>query len=295
MKNKLIYAIIYGATFLLALLPLRVLYILSDFLALLTYHIIRYRRTLVRRNLTRSFPEKSRREIIGMERKFYRHFCDCIVETIKILHISDSEMQKRMRFTNMSILQPYIERGNSFIMMLGHYGNWEWVSSIGLLLPPEMLGGQIYRQLKNEPFDKLMYNLRTRFGIKNIEKKEVLRTIVKLMRAGQTFIIGFLADQKPSRNNMHYWTGFLNQETSVLSGAERIACQSGAVIFYLDLRKIKRGYYEAEIIIISDNPKTTKEHEITEKYIRLMEKTILREPSDWLWTHNRWKYKRILS
>ena len=231
-------------------------------------------------------------EIIRIEKDFYRYFCDCIIETIKVLHISSKEMQKRMNFTNIEILQPYFERGDSFVITLGHYGNWEWISSFALWLPQDMFIGQIYRKLKNKSFDKLMYNLRSRFGANNIEKNEVLRTIIKSMRAGKKFIIGFIADQKPSLNNMHYWTMFLNQDTSVLTGPERIACQSNAVISYMDVRKIKRGYYEAEIIIISDNPKATEENEITEKYIRLMENTIVRNPAFWLWTHNRWKYKR---
>jgi KDO2-lipid IV(A) lauroyltransferase len=287
-----VYHFLYGITFLHALLPFCVLYILSDILSFLMYHIIRYRRRLVRKNLILSFPEKSKKEIIRIEKDFYRNFCDCIVETIKVLHISKEEIRKRMNFTNIEILRPYFEKGDSFVMTLGHYGNWEWVSSLALWLPKDMLIGQIYRELKNKPFDKLMYNLRARFDADNIEKKEVLRTIIKSIRAGKKFIIGFIADQKPSPNNMHYWTTFLNQETSVLTGPERIANQSNAVVFYMDVKKIKRGYYEAEIIIISDNPKAEKENEITEKYIRLMENTIMRNPALWLWSHNRWKHKR---
>jgi len=289
------YHILYGIAFLHALLPFRILYVLSDILAFFIYRIVKYRRRLVRKNLILSFPEKSEKEIIRMEKDFYRNFCDYIIETIKVLHISKEEIRRRMNFTNIEILHPYFERGDSFVMTLGHYGNWEWISSFALWLPQDMFIGQIYRKLKNESFDKLMYNLRTRFGANNIEKKEVSRTIVKLIRAKQKFIIGFIADQKPSLNNIHYWTTFLSQDTPVLDSPERIACQLNTLVFYVDVRKMKRGYYEAEIIIISDNPKAAKEYEITEKYIRLMEKTILREPANWLWTHNRWKHRRKLN
>ena len=295
MKNKIIYNLLYSIAFLHALLPFCVLYLYSDVLAFFMYHVVRYRRRLVRKNLTLSFPEKSEKEIIRIEKDFYLHFCDYIVETIKVLHISDEEMKKRMKFTNLEIYQPYIEKGNSFVMTLGHYGNWEWFSSFAMYRQEGVCPSQIYRKLKNKPFDRLMYNLRARFGAVSIEKNDTLRAIIKMMRSGKQLFVGFIADQKPSKNNMHYWTTFLNQETSVLTGPERIARQTGFVVLYADVKKIKRGYYEAEIIIISDEPKLTKENEITEKYIRLMEQTIKRNPADWLWSHNRWKHKREIS
>lgn len=292
MKNKITYCFLYGIAFIHALLPFKILYLYADILSFILYRIIRYRRRLVRKNISLSFPDKTEAEVIRIEKEFYRHFCDYTVETLKILHISDKEIKKRMKFTNMEALQPYFEREDSFVMTLGHYGNWEWISSIRFLVPEDIYGGQIYRKLKNEAFNKLLYNMRSRFGVANIEKNDTLRTIVNTRKSGKRLMIGFIADQKPSRNNMHYWTTFLNQETSVLTGPERIACQTNSVVFYVDIEKIKRGYYEAKIIIISDNPKSTAEYEITEKYIRLMEETIKREPSNWLWTHNRWKYKR---
>lgn len=292
MKNKIIYNIIYGFAYIHAILPLRVLYVLSDILWPLMYYIVRYRRKLVRKNLNASFPEKTPTEIIRIEKQFYRHFCSYIVETIKIFHISDQEMQRRMKFTNMELLHPYIKEGHSFIVMLGHYGNWEWITSFGLSLPQNLFVSQVYRKLKNKPFDRLMLKLRTRFGTINIEKNDTLRTIVKLMRSDKQAVIGFISDQKASRNNIHYWTTFLNQDTSVLTGAERIARQTGFLVAYMDVKRIKRGYYEAEMKLISDNPKSTEENEITEKYIRMMEQTIMRDPAYWLWTHNRWKFKR---
>ncbi len=291
MKDKIVYGFLYGFAYLHALLPLRILYIFSDILTFFMYHIIRYRRRLVRKNLVNSFPEKSLKEIICIEKDFYRHFCDYIAETIKVLHISDEEMRKRMKFNNLEIFQPYIDDGKSFVMTMGHYGNWEWISSFAMYPPENVLAGQIYRELKNKPFDKLMYNLRLRFGAINIEKKDTLRTIIKTIRSGKQIFIGFITDQKPSRN-MDYWTTFLNQDTAVLTGPEKIARQTGFVVGYFDVKKTRRGYYEADAMIISDDPKAEPENEITEKYIRLMENTIKRNPALWLWSHNRWKYKR---
>ncbi len=254
---------------------------------------MRYRREIVRKNLVNSFPDKDKKEIIKIEKQFYHHFCDYFFETIKLLHISDEEMKKRFVFKNMEMAEEKMKEGNSCIMMLGHYGNWEWITSITLWSnDPETVFSQVYRPLKNKAFDRFFINLRQRFNSVGFAKNETLREIVKLKRAGKKTMIGFISDQKPSPSNIHYWTPFLNQDTAILTGAERIAKQTGFIVGYLDVKKLRRGYYEVDIKMITDNPASTAEFEITERYARLMEETILRDPAHWLWTHDRWKYKR---
>lgn len=294
--NKILYYILYIWMYLHALLPFRALYILSDFLYFLVYKVIRYRLKVVRINLKNSFPEKTDKELHVIEKEFYHHFCDYFVETLKLLHISDEEMQKRMVFENMDIVKDLMKDGNSALMFLGHYGNWEWVPSITMSFrnkeDQNKLLGQIYRPLKNKAVDDLFLKIRSRFGSFGIAKNETLRVIVKLRKAKQQILIGFMADQTPSFHNIHYWSTFMNQESAVFTGVERIAKQTGFAVVYLDMEKVKRGHYKGTVKLISDKPQDAPEFYITETYIREMEKTILRNPAYWLWTHKRWKMTR---
>lgn len=289
--NKIGYNIIYAILYLHALLPFKVLYILSDILYFWAYKVIRYRVKVVRENLKVSFPEKSEKERKKIERQFYHHFTDYFVETIKLLHISDKEIQERMEFKNVELVKDLMKDGNSSIMYLGHYGNWEWVTSINLLFDDCLLG-QIYRPLKNKIFDDIFLKIRSRFDSVSIAKNNTLRTIVNYKKQGQKILIGFMSDQTPAWNNIHYWTKFLNHDTAVFTGVERIAKQTGFSVTYLDITKVGRGKYTAVVKLITDNPKDEPEFAITEKYIREMETTILRNPAYWLWTHKRWKYKK---
>jgi KDO2-lipid IV(A) lauroyltransferase len=278
-----------------ALLPFRLLYILSDILYLFVYKVVGYRLKVVRMNLKNSFPEKTEKELLTIERRFYHHFCDYFVETLKQLHISDEEMQKRMQFENVEQIKDLMKDGNSVLMFLGHYCNWEWIPSITLDFKgkdKDKILGQIYKPLRNKAFDDLFLKIRSRFGSLGIAKNDTLRVIVKLRKEKRQVFIGFMADQTPSVNNIHYWSSFLNQESAVFTGVERIAKQTGYAVIYLDMEKIKRGYYKATVRLITDKAKEEPEFYITETYIRAMEKTILRDPAYWLWTHKRWKRKR---
>ena len=293
--NKILYYIVYIWMYLHALLPFSILYILSDILYGLVYKLAGYRLKVVRANLRNSFPDKTEGELLLIEKRFYHHFCDYFVETLKLLHISDDEMRRRMQFENIEQVKDLMKDGNSSLMFLGHYCNWEWVPSIALNFQEEdnrTILGQIYKPLTNRAFDDLFLKIRGRFGSFGIAKNETLREIVRLRKEKKQVLIGFMADQIPSLNNIHYWTTFLNQESAVFTGVERIAKQTGFSVFYLDVEKIKRGYYKATVRLISDNPQADPEFQITETYIRAMEKTILRDPAYWLWTHKRWKRNR---
>jgi len=291
--NRLLYLLVYVPAFLTALLPFRILFFISDFFYFIVYYLVRYRRRLVRKNLTNVFLEKTPAEIQKIEKDFYRHFCDYFVETIKLLHISDSQMRKRFVFKNLEPAQHFLDERRPIVLMLGHYGNWEWVPSIMLHLKGDenTISGQVYRPLKNKISDLFFLNLRKRFHSIGYTKHNIFRDIVNLRKANTNWIIGFMSDQKPSGNQVVYRMQFLNQDTPVLTGTEKIAKHTGAAVCYLDISCLKRGYYEGSIYVIADNAAETAEFEITEKYMRCMEQTILRNPSAYLWTHNRWRLK----
>ena len=292
-SENILYFPLYFYFWLHALLPLKILYILSDILFFPMFYIVRYRRKLVYQNMKDTFPEKSEKEIRRMEKAFYHHFCDYIVETIKLLHISDKETRKRVKFHNTEALQEIVDNGGSCLMLLGHYGNWEFVPSVTLWMRKgSVIFAQIYRPLKNKWFDRFFLKLRGRYHSECIAKQDTLRSILRYKSSGRPSITGFMADQTPSPANIHHWVNFLNHDTPVFTGVEKIAHKVGFSVFYFDVEKIKRGYYSVTIREISKNPKETEEFEITNKYMEMMETTILRAPEYWLWTHNRWKHKR---
>ncbi|MFZ4456385.1 MAG: lysophospholipid acyltransferase family protein [Bacteroidales bacterium] len=291
MIKELKYWLIYGIMVLPALLPLRVLYLISDLLYPLVYHVVGYRKKVVRRNLVNSFPEKSEEEILSIEKKFYRHFCDFMVESLKQAHISKEEIMMRTELKNPEFLDKWKENGRSIIMMTGHYANWEWFATLNYRIAPLRLAG-IYRQLKNEEMERFFLNIRKSYGAIPIEKEKTLRELIKLRKEKVQIMVAFVSDQTPSVQNIHYWSNFLNQDTAMFSGAERIAKMVDYDVVYMDVERVARGKYVAELKLITENPKDTAEFEITEKYTRMMEETIVREPQYWLWTHKRWKHKR---
>jgi len=291
--NRFLYALLYVPALLMALLPFRILFLISDCFYFIIYYVVRYRRKLVRLNLNHAFPEKSAAELRKIEKDFYRHFCDYFVETIKLLHISDDQMEKRFPFKNIAAVNYRLLKRRPVVLLLGHYGNWEWITSITLHLidDPNTVYGQVYRPMKNKAFDRFFLHLRKRFHTVGYTKHNIYRDIIGFRKANKNWILGFISDQKPSGNQVPHLMQFLNQETPILTGTEKIAQHTGAVICYLDITCLKRGYYEVYANIIFENAAETTEFEITEKYIRCLEQTILRNPSAYLWTHNRWRLK----
>lgn len=291
-KKGVGYSLLYAVVYLCALLPFKVLYILSDFLYLIVYHLVGYRRKLVRKNLKNAFPEKSEKSIVKIEKKFYHHLCDYFVETIKTFHLSDQEVRKRMKFENPEMIDRLTANGKSCIVSLGHYGNWEWVTSIGLHLASDVKLGLVYKKLHSSSFDYLFRTIRSHFGAKPIEMQSVIRQMIRFQQQGETTVIGFLNDQRPSPRQEKYWTIFLNQQTPVQVGMEKIARRLGNPIVYLDIEKVKRGYYNGKFFVITPDASEEPEFSIMEKYMRKLEETALREPAYYLWSHNRWKFKK---
>lgn len=291
-KTGLLYYSLSVVTYALSLLPLRVLYVFSDLLFLLIYFVVRYRRHLVRRNLCDSFPEKSLAEIRQVERRFYAWFCDYIVETIKLYTISEEEIRRRMKFIGVEKIQESVAKGQSCALYLGHYCNWEWVSSFPVWLGESATCGQIYHVLENADFDKLMLRIRSRFNADCIPMADTLRYIVRARQANKKIVVGFISDQVPLWHNIHYWTDFLHHDTPVLTGAERLARKVDLAVYYADIHREKRGRYVAEVKLLTEHPDSLPEYGVTELYMRALEKTIQRQPEFWLWTHNRWKRTR---
>jgi KDO2-lipid IV(A) lauroyltransferase len=295
MKNNPAYALLYAWVKLHALLPFCLLYALSDILYVLVYKVAGYRLKVVRRNMAAAFPEKTPQERRRLERRFYRHFTDYTVETLKLAHLSEKEIQSRARMTNPQLIDRLIDEGHSCILvLLGHYGNWEWFVAGNSFFASAVMY-PIYRPLKNKAFDRLFTGLRSRFGAVGIRKSDTVRRLLLLLRERKPALGVFLADQTPSPANIHYRTTFLGQDSAMLTGPERIARKLNLPVVYADVRKLKRGYYSVEFKLLSATPQDTPEFALTEQYARLMEQTILRDPACWLWTHKRWKHKHKAS
>ena len=289
MKN-LTYYLSFALWFIISLLPLWVFYRLSDGLYYLVYHVVRYRRRVVYANLRSSFPEKSEAEIERIAKDFYSFFCDYIVETLKLFSMGEKNIRKRMKFEGLGQVKEDFANGRSVSVYLGHYCNWEWISSLGLHLDEQC--GQIYHPLENATLDRLFLYMRGRFKAQSIKMDDTFLTILKWKKEGRKNIVGYIADQVPGYNNIHYWADFLHHDTPVFTGGERISKIMDTTVYYLDVERPRRGYYVARFIKIADS---LNEHPVffaTEQYFRLLEKNIQRAPQYWLWSHKRWKRTR---
>ena len=289
---KILYYIIVSIWYVFSLLPMSVHYVISDLLFWILYKIVGYRRDVVWKNLSESFPEKSEEELRKIERGFYHFFCDYLVETVKLMTISQAEMKRRIVFKNAELVDEIMGSGQSIALYLGHYCNWEWVSSVPLWVNPNAWCGQVYHPLENKDFDKLFLKIRERMGAHCIAMQDTLREVVKHKRENQPIIIGYISDQKPHWVNIHHWVDFLNHDTPVLTGTERIVRKMNHAVMYLDIQRVRRGYYEAEFKLVTREPQKMKDYELTDIYFEMLEKSIRRAPEFWLWSHNRWKRTR---
>ena len=277
---------------LLSYLPLRIHYVLSDLIYLILYRIVGYRIKVVRGNLEASFPEKTEQELRQIERRFYQRLCDYFVETIKMRTMSRQEMRRRMVFKGSELVNECVNDGQSCAVYLGHLCNWEWITSLPLWVTPKAQCGQIYHPLENADFDRLFLKLRQRMGAVCIPMQDTLREIIRYRRTGQPVVIGFISDQKPHWVNIHHWVDFLHHDTPVLTGTERIARKMNHAVFFMDVRRIRRGYYEAEFKLITREPQKMQDYQLTDIYFKMLEESICRAPEFWLWSHDRWKRTR---
>lgn len=276
---------------LVARLPLSILYGVSGFLFFLTYHVVRYRRALVRKNLRKSFPDKSLNELREIEREFYYNLCDYAVETIKLLTISQNELAKRVVFRNASILERFKERNQSMLLLASHQFNWEWLLASGNICLPVPVDF-VYQPIETGITEKFLLACRTRFGAHPIKRNELAREIVK--RKNVLRGVAIIADQYPGqKRDKKYVTDFLHQETAFFYGTNQLAILTQYPIFYAEIRKVNRGFYEVDLVELASPPYNKETDEIIDRYAKAAEKLIREYPAGWLWSHNRWKKRHL--
>lgn len=272
---------------LISRLPFPLLYIIADGLYILIFYVFSYRRKVVFDNLKKSFPETCDTETEKIAKGFYKNLVDVIVETIKLLTISEKQLRKRVIIENPETIQQFYSENKSVVVSTSHQCNWEWLL-VSCSLQLEHAVDAVYLKLNNTFSDQLMKSIRGRFGANLIEKKDLFKSLVT--RKNIVRIIAMVGDQAPSHDANVFWTKFLNQDTNFFTGAERIATKLDMPILYVAMRRVKRGYYAINFEVLSTTPKKTANHEITAKFVKAMEMTIQKHPSDWLWSHKRWKY-----
>jgi KDO2-lipid IV(A) lauroyltransferase len=285
--QALVFYAVYPFIYLVAHLPFKGLYLLSDGL----YHLLRwsgYRRKVVLRNLHHSFPEKTPAEIKSISNNYYRYLCDLILEILKTLNMSENESKEHCTFHSTDWLDKFQQDGQSFIIVMGHYGNWEWAGPSFTLNTKHQLV-VIYRPLSNPYFENMMCRMRTRFGTKITPVNQTLRDMVANRK--QLTATAFIADQTATKKDA-YWTTFLHQDTAVFTGPEKLAVKFNYPVVYMNVQRPRRGYYEVFPELLIASPQEAKENEISEAFMKRLEQEIIRDPTVWLWSHRRWKHKR---
>jgi KDO2-lipid IV(A) lauroyltransferase len=285
------YIIFCPIIWLVSLLPLRVLHFLSGGLYYLIFYVAQYRRKVVFENLRNSFPEKSEKEIQEIARKFYRYFSRLLLEIVKLVTITEKEFKSRITIKNPEILVDLYGKGLQCIAVTAHYCNWEYYAGTCGKTPYKIMS--LYKPLSNKYVDRLLTRIRTKFGADLVPMASALRAIVRYKKEGTLVCSGFISDQTPVRQYIQYWTTFLNQDTPVFLGVEKVARQTNQAVIFLKMLPVKFGYYEIEVIKLFEDVSNVADYEITEAHVRLLEKIIKEQPEYWLWTHRRWKLSHL--
>ena len=280
----------------LAGLPLGILYLFSDIVFPIIYYVIRYRRRLVRENLRCSFPEKSEKEIVRIEKAFYHNLCDVFIEAFKCLNISDEEMRQRVEVLNCELPERIAAQGKNVFMLLGHCGCWEWCQEVCVRYKNPKKGAEIYKQIKSPYFASLMHEVRSRWNTKQIEMKQTVRTLLSMSAEGEPFLCGFIQDQVSKGMKMKDETLFMNQPIAIIPGAEELAKKVNAELVYLDVKKTSRGHYCLtfhEMTIPQDLQ--SKPFPLSVLFFQKLEQTIRCQPEIWLWSHNQWRKNDLVT
>jgi KDO2-lipid IV(A) lauroyltransferase len=285
----LAYILIYPLLWLISILPFRILYLVSDGVYVLLYYIIGYRKKTVTQNLRLAFPEKSEKEIASIRKAFYRHLSDMFLEMAKTMTISESELKKRFKIINPEELNRLVSLNKSIILMFGHYASWEW--SIVLQHYIDLKTLAVYKPLANKYFNNLVKRIRSKFNTDLISTKETVSAINDHEARNIKTLIGFLSDQSPRRTKDVYWGEFMGIKIPCFTGAERLAKKLDLTTAYLKVTKVKRGFYQAEIMTLAENPNVYKDYQLTDMFLREVEKQIYEAPEYYFWTHNRWKHR----
>ena len=283
------FILIYPILFLISILPFRLLYIFSDFVYVLIYYIIGYRKKVVRANIAMALPHLSEKERLIIEKKSYKHLCDMFLEMIKTMTISIKEIERRFVIKNLDEFLEIEKKNKSVALMCAHYASYEWVVSMNGRV--SFQGFAIYKKINNPYFDKLVKKIRSRFKAYLITTKETRGVIEQNESKGNHAIYGFASDQSPQVKPQTYWSKFMGIEVPVYVGAEVLSKKYNMNVVFLKVKKVKRGFYEADIELISDDVNTVPDYQITETFLRKVEKQIHEAPEFYLWTHKRWKHR----
>ena len=284
-----IFAITYPFIWLLSRLPMRILYIKSDIFFFIVYYIIRYRKKVVLDNLKLSFPEKSNEELKLMSKKFFKHFMDLLVESVKAFSISEKQILKRYTYKNPELVNTLFKQGKSIALVGAHQANWEWSISLPLVLDIPINGA--YTKLNNKYFEKAVRDSREKFGVIGFKTSDMVKGMKENFEKNKQAAYILLSDQSPQPHKTFYWREFFNVKVPVHTGAEMLSKKFDLVVVNYVTKKVKRGYYETEFQLITDSPKEFENYQITDKYIDLTEKNILQQPELYLWSHKRYKHK----
>ncbi|MBF6640047.1 lysophospholipid acyltransferase family protein [Flavobacterium sp. J49] len=286
----LTFLLLYPIIWLISKLPFRVLYFTSDLVYILVYYLIGYRKKIVRQNIASALPHLTQKERIVIEKKSYRHLCDMFLEMMKTMSLSEEEMDKRFTFTNIEALIEMEKQGKSIAVMMAHYASYEWAISLNKY--SNLTSYAIYKRVGNTYFDKMVKDIRLKFKALLITTRETIPTIEKNHLEKRLGLYGFASDQSPQLSKTHHWGTFLGIETPIHTGAEMLVKRFDMNVIFLKVKKVKRGYYEATLETMFDHPSEVPNYQISEEFLRRVEKQIYEAPEYYLWTHKRWKHKK---
>jgi KDO2-lipid IV(A) lauroyltransferase len=275
--------------YLISKLPLKILYIFSDIIFFLNYNIVGYRKKVITQNLTNSFPNKSKKEIAEIRKRFYLNFSDYLVETVKSFSISETESRVRMQHINQDVFHEIKEEGKNIILLAGHVFNWEWINALAKIIPQDHCH-PVYRKVNSEFWEKQMKKVRNKFGNEALEANEVILNIFRNKNDGNSVYM-FVADQTPHVSHVNYGLEFLDQKTPVFVGYDKLATRMDLAFIYCEMKKVKRGFYQVNYHRIYPDGEKFIEHEVVKKFHKLLENTLHKRPDNYLWSHRKWKYK----
>lgn len=286
----LIFILTFPFLYIVSILPFRIFYWFSDFIYIIVYYVIGYRKKIVKANLALALPHLTDKERLVIEKKSYHHMCDMFLEMIKTMTISAAEMNRRFVVTNIELVKEYEEKGKSVVLLASHYASWEWLLSLNEKTTFKGIG--VYKKIANQYFDKLIRDIRSKYNAELVETKATIQLIAENQKNGILSMYGLASDQSPKLNRAFHWDTFMGIEVPVHTGAEMLSKKYDLNVLFVKVKKLKRGFYEATFIPITDDPRSIPDFGITSTFLREVEKQIIEAPEYYFWTHKRWKHRR---
>ncbi|SNR72874.1 KDO2-lipid IV(A) lauroyltransferase [Lutibacter agarilyticus] len=287
--NLFVYTLAYPFIWILSILPFRVLYIISDFIYLILYYVIGYRKKVVLNNLKLTFPEKSIEELLIIRKKFYKHFVDVFIEMIKTFTASKELIYKHYTFTNIDFLNDLYKDGKSIILVGPHYANWEWIMSLDSFV--KYKGYAAYSKIGNKYFNNKILKSRAKFGTTMLPTSNIVSEIIYNSQNNIQAAYGLLSDQSPQLNKTHYWSTFFNVKVPIHTGAEMLVKKYNMNMVFIETKKVKRGYYETSFSLVQEKSTKNSAYGLTDNFLKKVENHVYKQPEYYLWTHKRFKHK----